>query len=82
MKTVDATDLAKTYARHGLEPDILRRHPDGKTVAETILNEAGVRGADLIATGAFGHSRGYDPIIDGATNDLLTTATLPVLYSH
>ena len=81
IKTLDAVDLAETYARHGLKPDILRR-PNGKTVAETILNEAAARGADLIATGAVGRSRGYDLIIGAATNDLLTTATLPVLYSR
>ena len=51
-------------------------------MAETILNQAGVRSDDLIATGAFGHSRGYDLIIGGATNTLLATAAIPVLNSR
>lgn len=82
VKTYEAIDLAETYDRHGLKVEIVRRHLDGKSVAETILSEAFERGTDLIVTGAFGHSRGYDMIIGAATNDLLKSATIPVLYSR
>lgn len=74
-------DLAAAYDRHGLKAEVVHRSPQGHKIAEVILHEAFERGADLIVTGAFGHSRSYDLIIGAATRDLLRTATLPILYS-
>ena len=40
------------------------------------------RGADLIVTGAFGHSRLYDFVIGAVTLDLMKDAECPVLFSR
>ena len=45
------------------------------------MHEAFESGADMIVTGAFGHSRVYDFVIGAVTRDLLHNAELPVLYS-
>lgn len=77
-----ATGMAETYHRHGLRPEIIHRQPNGQHVVDVILKEAFETGADLIATGAFGHSRSYDMIFGAVTRDLMSTAPLPVLFSR
>ena len=39
-------------------------------------------GADLIVTGAYGHSRMREFVFGGATRTLLDHMTVPVLMSH
>ena len=51
------------------------------TVGDILLNEAFERGAELIVTGAFGHSRIYDFVIGATTTRLLESMTAPVLFS-
>jgi nucleotide-binding universal stress UspA family protein len=76
-----ANEMAATYDRHGLTAEVVHRLPGDQKVAEVLLDEAFARGADLIVTGAFGHSYGYDLVIGAATRVLLDTATIPVLFS-
>ncbi len=73
--------LAATLARHGVETKILHRERDGKETSAVLLDEAEAEEADLIVTGAFGHSRVYDFVVGAATRDLLLAANLPVLFS-
>ncbi len=77
----EAIDLAGMYARHGLKAVVHHRERDGKEVAEVLTQVAFEQGADLMVTGAFGHSRTYDFVVGAATYDLLTTAKLPVMLS-
>ncbi len=76
-----SNDLAAMLDRHGLKTKIVHRDkgPDG--IAEVLMHEAFESGADMIVTGAFGHSRVYDFVIGAVTRDLLHNAELPVLYS-
>ena len=37
---------------------------------------------DLIVSGAFGHSRGYEHLFGGMTDDLLRQPSMPILMSH
>lgn len=76
-----ANDMATAYDRHGLKAEVIHRLPGDQKIAQVLLAEAFERGADLVVTGAFGHSRGYDLVIGAATSALLETATLPVLFS-
>lgn len=81
MADFDAIDLAGALARHGLKPDIVHRGTDGGNVAEMLNHHAFEQGADLIVTGAFGHSRLYDFVIGAATYELLRKAQFPVMFS-
>lgn len=76
-----ANAMASTYARHGLRATTEHRGTAGKSICETLHDEALEVGADVIVTGAFGHSLSYDFIIGAATRDLLRHATLPVMFS-
>ena len=47
-----------------------------------LLNEAANIGADMIVVGGYGHSRLGELILGGATNTLLDSMTVPVLFAH
>jgi nucleotide-binding universal stress UspA family protein len=76
-----ANDLAAALARHGPKVELVHRDKDGEKVADVLAHEAFEMGADMLATGAFGHSRAYDFVIGAATRALLRDAKLPVLFS-
>lgn len=76
-----ANDMAAALTRHGPQVEIVHRDKDGEKVADILNHEAFEMGADMIATGAFGHSRAYDFVIGAATRALLSDAKLPVLFS-
>lgn len=76
-----AKELAMVYDRHGVRAEVVERIAEGVAVGDILLNEAFERGADLIVTGAFGHSRLYDFVIGATTTKLLESMTAPVLFS-
>ncbi|PJI92088.1 nucleotide-binding universal stress UspA family protein [Yoonia maricola] len=76
-----ANDLAIAIARHGPKVEIVHRDKDGQKVPGILSHEAFEMGADMLITGAFGHSRVYDFVIGAATRDLLRDAKLPVMFS-
>lgn len=76
-----ANDLAVALARHGPKVEVVHRDKDGEKVPDILSHEAFEMGADMLATGAFGHSRAYDFVIGAATRALLSDAKLPVLFS-
>jgi len=76
-----ANDLAIAIARHGPQVEIVHRDKDGEKIANVLSHEAFEMGADMLVTGAFGHSRAYDFVIGAATRALLNDAKLPVLFS-
>lgn len=76
-----ANAMARTYAHYGLKATTIHREKSDKSISKILHHEALEQGADVIVTGAFGHSRSYDFIIGAATRDLLHHATLPVLFS-
>lgn len=81
LRDVDAIDIVETLARHNLRATLQRRELNGKPVAEVLNEVAFEQGADLIVTGAFGHSRVYDFVIGATTYTLLQESKLPVLFS-
>ena len=76
-----AKELALAYDRHGIRAEVIERTDDGIAIGSVLENEAFERGADLIVTGAFGHSRVYDFVIGATTTHLLDSMTAPVLFS-
>ncbi len=77
-----ATELARALDRHGFKADVIHRTMTHTNIAEELDSLAFERGADLIVTGAFGHSRLYDFVIGAVTLDLMRHARLPVLFSR
>jgi len=76
-----ANDLAIALSRHGPSVELVHRDKDGEKIADVLGQEAFEMGADMMATGAFGHSRAYDFVIGAATRSLLSDAKLPVMFS-
>lgn len=81
LRDGEAIDVIEMFARHGLKPTLEHREPMGNSIAEVLNETAFEKGADLIVTGAFGHSRTYDFVIGATTHALLREQKIPVLFS-
>lgn len=74
-------DLAAAFDRLGFKVSLVDREGGAGDAGELLLRAAFERGAELVATGAFGHSRAYDFVVGAVTSHLLENAELPVLFS-
>lgn len=74
--------MAATLDRHGIDTTVAHWQNTKISIADALLNEATDRGADMIVTGAFGHSKFYDFVIGATTTGLLDHMTVPVLFSN
>ena len=77
-----ARAMAGALERHGVTVDVTHRVHTELPVGDVLLNEAFERGADLIVSGAYGHSRLYDAVVGATTSHLLEHMTVPVLFAH
>lgn len=75
-------DIARHLARHGLKVTVERTEATEISAGDLLLNRAADLSADLIVTGAYGHSRVREMILGGVTRTLLRHMTVPVLMSH
>ena len=75
-------DLAAAFDRLGFQVTVTDRSAMAGGRAAELLRAARDSGADLLATGAFGHSQLYDFAIGTVTRGLLETAEIPLLVSH
>ena len=76
-------EAVRTYlAGHGIAADAKLIDHHERTIGEAILAEADALGADLLFKGAYTHTRLRQRIFGGATEDIITKATLPVLMAH
>ncbi len=75
----EVTDWLKT---HGVNAKALAEKGSDADAAKALTTIAGRVGADLLVTGAFGHSRTREWIFGGVTRSLLTRGTTAVLFSH
>lgn len=55
---------------------------EGGGVAETLRRHATLFQADLLAMGAYGHSRLRDVLLGAATRSLLRSGPAPLFLSH
>ena len=78
----DARTLAHHLVRHGINATATDASPGDRSVGQTILEEAGARGADLLVKGAYTHSRLRQMFFGGATSHILAEAEIPVLMAH
>jgi nucleotide-binding universal stress UspA family protein len=81
LRDADAIDITEMFARHGLKTKLELRESLGDSIADVLGTVAFEKGADLIVTGAFGHSKAYDFVIGATTYALLKDQKIPVLFS-
>lgn len=75
-------DIAKWLSHHGRNV-ILRQFPSGgQGIATCILNLSKEAGADLIVSGAYGHSRTREAVFGGTTRDLIKQTDQAVFMAH
>ena len=61
----------------------IHRFADGRrAIGAALVQEAQALGADMLAMGAYAHSRSLEAVFGGATRDILTASDLPVLLHH
>jgi nucleotide-binding universal stress UspA family protein len=75
-------DVVRRLSRHGVEAVIDVVHRGRATVADALEIAASHHGADLIVTGAYGHSRLREWALGGVTEDLIAASSKFVLFSH
>lgn len=76
-----ADDVVNWLARHGIHSVAIAR-PTFGSVGKSIDEAASELGADLVVSGAYGHSRFMEWLLGGVTQHLLRRAKTNVLFSH
>lgn len=77
-----ASELARYLALHGVAIEIAQFRPLDREVGRGMLAAAGEFGADLLAMGAYSHSRLRQLILGGVTRHVLEHARIPVLMNR
>jgi len=77
-----APELAAYLALHGVHADIMMFKPINGVVAAGLLAAAREFGCDMLAMGAYSHSRLRQLILGGVTRHVLENATLPVMMNR
>jgi nucleotide-binding universal stress UspA family protein len=93
--TIESADFVDRDAARAADQLVqhLRRHSDSvaavklkgvpaRSIADALQAEAATLGADLIVTGAYGHSKLWENLVGGVTRDLLDHMTFPIFMSH
>ncbi|AJE45184.1 universal stress protein [Celeribacter indicus] len=74
-------DFAAALDRRGYSATLVDRDAKSSEIGKALLSAAAESDAQLVATGAFGHSQFYDFVIGAVTSHLLENARVPVLLS-
>lgn len=77
-----AEELVDYLATHGISATAKNFALDIEYSGRQILDLAAESAAELLVMGGYGHSRLREFALGGATRDVLTVATLPVLMAH
>ena len=77
-----APELSSYLALHGIHVEIAQFRPLEREVGRGLLTAAREFGADMLAMGAYSHSRLRQLILGGVTRHVLENATLPVLMNR
>lgn len=82
MRDESAEDVAAWLTRHGAPARPEVRSDEMGSIADEIIEAAADIGADLIVSGAYGHSRTREWFFGGATRELLERAEVCLFMSH
>ena len=75
-------DIGLFLARHGVKVVVSQLEVPDVDAGNVLLSRAYDMQADLIVSGAWGHSRLRERVLGGVTRTLLESMTVPVLMSH
>ncbi len=74
--------LTATMASRGIKASLRHAHKGSRGIGAALQEEARSAGADVLAMGAYGHSRLRQFMLGGATQEILGSLQMPVLMSH
>lgn len=77
-----AADLVGYLAMHGIDAGMTSFKAEGGEVGAALLAAADSFGADMLAMGAYSHSRLRQLFLGGVTRHVIAKATLPVLMAR
>jgi nucleotide-binding universal stress UspA family protein len=78
-----ADQLVQHLRRHSHAVDAVKlKNVPARSIADALQAEASALGADLIVTGAYGHSKLWENLVGGVTRDLLDQMKFPIFMSH
>lgn len=75
-------DVCAYLGRHGIAASCLTRPTSADAAGEELANIAVQNAADLVVSGAYGHSRAREWMFGGVTRDLLQHARICCLMAH
>ena len=80
--TESIKEVVRHLARHGLNAQEYQIVGEGQTAAQALQGFAALHGAELLAIGAFAHSRLREIAFGGVTHSMIERAPLPLLLSR
>jgi len=75
-------DIALFLARHGVKVEATAQSSGGLDVGNFLLSRIADLDVDLLVMGAYGHARLRELMLGGVTQTILSSMTVPVLFSH
>ncbi|MDD7911396.1 universal stress protein [Pseudovibrio exalbescens] len=75
-------DIATYLARHNIEVNVQVIANPQVSVSDALLNYVSEQNMDLVVMGGYGTSRFREYILGGATRDILSSMTVPVIMTH
>ncbi len=79
---IPGADMCLHLARHGVKAEAQHIAASDVDVGNMLLSRLADVGADLLVMGAYGHSRWREIVLGGATQQVLSEMTVPVVMSH
>lgn len=76
------TLLQRFLLRHGVDAQMRSVSSDGPPVGNALIAMAADVGAGLVVMGCYGHSRGREWVLGGATRAVLQSMTVPLFMAH
>ena len=79
---IPGADIGTYLSRHGIKVETHCIYNKQISTGDVLLSQAADLSADLLVTGAYGHTRLRERILGGVTRHVLQHMTIPVLISH
>lgn len=81
-KTAEPAGVVRHLLRHGIASQSIEVPSEGRDAGSALQAYCQSTGSDLLAIGAFGHSRMREFVLGGATRTILHDPKVPVQLSH
>lgn len=79
---IAGAEIARHLARHGIKVTVKPVAGSDADAGRVVLDQAGQFDADLIVSGAYGHSRLWEMVVGGTTRHLLEHHRIPLFLSN